>query len=230
MYLLQYGVYLGALVVCGLGLQYGVFSGSAPFALTALPAFFSAAIIALVASAGLVPGDFERRLDQLARRRGRIGRLAIRLAAAPAILGTAVRTVIGLVRDGRLGLLGAVAYWGFDIAVLGSCFRAFGTTLPVALLIMGYFLGTLGSLVPVPIGGVEGGMIGAFVAFGIPADQALVGTLAYSAIAFWLPALPGVGGYIALGRRVRRWHDEDHQAPAGHRPRQNEVPSPRSLA
>ena len=211
MYLLQYAVYLGALVVCGLGLRYGLFSGSAPFALTALPAFVSAAVIVLVASAGLVPGDLERRLDSLARRRGRIGQLALRLAAAPAILGTAVRKVIALLRERRIGVLGAPAYWGLDIAVLGSCFRAFGTTLPTAVLIMGYFLGTLGSLVPVPIGGVEGGMFGAFVAFGIPADQALVGTLAYSAIAFWLPALPGVGGYIALGRRVHRWHDEDRQ-------------------
>lgn len=213
MYLLQYGVYLSALLVCGLGLRYGLFSGarSAPFALTTLPAIFSAAVIALVASAGLLPGDFERRLDRLAGRRGRIGRLAIRLATAPAVLGTAVRTVIALLRDRRVGVLGAVAYWGFDIAVLGSTFRAFGTTLPVPVLIMGYFLGTLGSLLPVPggIGGVEGAMFGAFVAFGIPADQALVGTLAYSAIAFWLPALPGIGGYIALRRRVRRWHAED---------------------
>jgi uncharacterized membrane protein YbhN (UPF0104 family) len=216
MYLLQYVIYLGALVVCGLGLRYGLFSGSAPVALTALPAFLSAAVIVMVASAGLVPRDFERRLDQLARRRGGIGRLATRLGAAPAVLGTAVRTAIALLRDRRIGVLGAVAYWGFDIAVLGSCFRAFGTTLPVAVLIMGYFLGTLGSLVPVPIGGVEGGMFGAFVAFGIPADQALVGTLAYSAIAFWLPALPGIGGYIALGRRVHRWHEEDKRALTAH--------------
>jgi uncharacterized membrane protein YbhN (UPF0104 family) len=81
---------------------------------------------------------------------------------------------------------------------------------------MGYFLGTLGSLLPMPggIGGVEGGMIGAFAAFGIPASHALVGTLAYSAIAFWLPAVPGIGGYVALRRRVRRWQDEDSQVRA----------------
>jgi uncharacterized protein (TIRG00374 family) len=226
MYILQYGVYLGALVVCGLGLRYGLFSGSAPFALTALPAFLSAAVIVLVASAGLVPADFERRLDRVARRRGRVGRLAIRLAAAPAILGTAVRTVIALFRDRRIGVLGAVVYWGFDIAVLGCTFRAFGTTLPVAVLTMGYFLGTLGNLLPVPggIGGVEGAMFGAFVAFGIPADQALVGTLAYSAIAFWLPALPGIGGYLALRRRVHRWHAEDTLALTGNASTQERAP------
>jgi len=211
MYVLQYTVYLGALVVCGLGLHWGLFSGSGPFLLTALPAFLAAVMIALVISAGLVPRDFERRLGQLSQRRGRIGRLAARFATAPAILGTAVRTVWGLLRERRIGVLGAVVYWGFDIAVLGCTFRAFGTVLPVAVLVMGYFLGTLGSLLPMPggIGGVEGGMIGAFAAFGIPASHALVGTLAYSAIAFWLPALPGIAGYVLLRRRVRRWHAED---------------------
>jgi uncharacterized protein (TIRG00374 family) len=213
MYVLEYAVYLGALVICGLGLRYGPFSGSAPFSLTALPALFAGVAIVLVASTMLVPRDVERRLDQLARRRGRIGRLATRLAAAPAILGSAVRIVVDLVRKRRIGMLGAILYWGFDIAVLGSTFRAFGTTLPVAVLVMGYFLGTLGSLLPIPggIGGVEGGMVGAFVAFGVSIDRALVGTLAYSAIAFWLPAIPGIGGYLALRKRVRRWHQEDRQ-------------------
>jgi uncharacterized protein (TIRG00374 family) len=212
MYVLQYGVYLLALVIAGLGLRYGVFSGSAPIALTAVPAFLSAAAIVLIASMGLVPGDFERRLDQMSRRSGRIGRIATRFATAPAILGTAVRTVIGLIRERRFGVLGAVAYWGFDIAALGLSFDAFGQGVPVAVLVMGYFLGTLGSLLPLPggIGGVEGGMIGAFVAFGVPGGSAVVGVLAYRAISFWLPTLPGVAGYIALRKRVRGWQEEDH--------------------
>ena len=29
--------------------------------------------------------------------------------------------------------------------------------------------------------------------------------LAYRAISFWLPTLPGIAGYIALRRTVRRW-------------------------
>jgi uncharacterized membrane protein YbhN (UPF0104 family) len=204
-------VYLLALVICGLGLRYGLFAGDAPFALTAVPAFLSGAAIVLVASMGLVPQDFERRLERMARRTGRIGRFAARFATAPAILGTAVRTVLGLVRQRRIGLLGAVAYWGFDIAVLGFSLRAFGAVVPVAVLVMGYFLGTLGSLLPLPggIGGVEGGMIGAFVAFGVPGGSALIGVLAYRAISFWLPTLPGVAGYVALRKRISAWQEED---------------------
>ena len=210
-YAIQYSFYLGALAVCGLGLWLGVFAGGGSIAITLLPAVFSVAAIALVASMALVPGDFERRLGSMARRSGWFGRLAARLATAPALLGMGIRTAMSLVRERRVGLLGAVAYWGFDIAVLGLALKAFGTTVPVAVLVMCYFLGTLGSLLPLPggIGGVEGGMIGAFVAFGVPGDRALVGVLAYRAISFWLPTLPGIVGYVWLRSTVRGWRAEN---------------------
>lgn len=210
-YSIQYSLYLLALVVCGLGLWAGVFAGQGPVALTLIPAIFSAVALALGAAMGLVPDDFERRLERLAKRSGRIGRLAARFATLPATLGSGVRTALELVRERRIGLLGAVAYWAFDIAVLGVSFRAFGSSVPVAVLVMGYFLGTLGSLLPLPggIGGVEGGMIGAFAAFGVSAGHAVIAVLAYRAISFWLPTLPGVGGYFTLRSTVRGWRIAD---------------------
>ncbi len=83
--------------------------------------------------------------------------------------------------------------------------------MPVAVLVMGYFLGTLGSLLPLPggIGGVEGGMIGAFAAFGVPGSQALIAVLAYRAISFWLPTLPGMAGYLSLRSTVRGWQSAE---------------------
>src|SRR5438270_506204 len=184
----------GVLIVGGLGLWTGVLSGGGSFALTLIPALFSAALAALVASMGLVPADFERRLERLSRRSGRVGRLAARLATVPATLGAGVRTAIRLLRERHPGLLGAIAYWGFDIAVLGVSLRAFGSVVGVPVLVMSYFLGTLGSLLPLPggIGGVEGGMIGALAAFGVPGGRAVVGVLAYRAVSFWLPTLPGI--------------------------------------
>ncbi len=210
-YVIQYSVYLGALIVCGLGLWTGIFSGQAPFSLTVIPAILSAAAMAVVAGMAFVPGDFERRLQRLAQRSGRLGRLAARFATAPETVGQGVRTAIDVVRERRLAVLGTLAYWGFDIAVLGFAFRAFGSVVPVAVLVMGYFLGTLGSLLPLPggIGGVEGGMIGAFVAFGVPGGRAVVSVLAYRAISFWLPTLPGIAGYLALRKTVNSWRQSD---------------------
>jgi uncharacterized membrane protein YbhN (UPF0104 family) len=207
----QYSVYLAALIVCGLGLWAGVFAGGGSVALTLVPAGLAAGLGAGILSLALMPRDIEQRLDRFAGRTGRLGRLAQRLGKAPQTLGSGVRTAGDLVRQRRPGLLGAVAYWGFDIAVLGICFHAFGENVPVAILVMGYFLGTLGSLLPLPagIGGVEGGMIGAFVAFGVHASTAIIAVLAYRAISFWLPTLPGIVGYIALRSTVRRWQEDD---------------------
>jgi len=210
-YSIQYSLYLMAMIVCGMGLWYGIFPGGGSPALTILPAVLSAIAVVLLASMAFVPADFERRLDRLAQRSGRIGHLAARLAPAPAALGSGVRTAIDLIRQRQWGLLGAVAYWAFDISVLGLSLRAFGASVSVAVLVMGYFLGTLGSLLPLPggIGGVEGGMIGAFVAFGVPAGRAVVGVLAYRAISFWLPTLPGIVGYLRLRTTVRGWREAD---------------------
>jgi uncharacterized protein (TIRG00374 family) len=209
-YVVQYSVYLGALIICGLGLRVGLFAGEAPILLTVLPAVGSALLIGLLLAMALLPQDFERRFERYKGRKGLAGRIAARMATAPATLGDGVRTAISLVRERRIGLLGALVYWGFDIAVLGLSLRAFGSVVPVAVVVMGYFLGTLGSLLPLPggIGGVEGAMVGAFAAFGVPGGRALVGVLAYRAISFWLPTLPGVGGYFALRKTVHQWEAE----------------------
>lgn len=207
----QYSVYLGALFVGGLGLWSGLLPGGGSVALTLVPAALAAVLAAAILSLALMPADIEQRIERFAGRKGRIGWAANKLAKAPQTLGSGTRTAGDLLRQRRLGLLGAVAYWGFDIAVLGVCFHAFGSSVPVAVLVVGYFLGTLGSLLPLPagIGGVEGGMIGAFVAFGVHPSTAIVAVLAYRAISFWLPTLPGIVGYLALRSTVRGWREAD---------------------
>ena len=118
-----------------------------------------------------------------------------------------MRTAIGLVRSRDPYLLGAIGWWGFDIAVLWACFHAFGAAPPHAVIVMSYFIGMLGNALPLPggIGGVDGGLIGAFTAFGVPVDVTIVSVLAYRAIAFWLPTLPGAVAYLQLRRTVNRW-------------------------
>ena len=205
--LVQYAVYLFAVVLFGLALGLGILPGHRPFELTILPAILSIVLVAAVVSAVLVPADVERRLARVTRGPKWWRNLVRRLATAPAALGDGARTAAAMLRERPPGLLGAVAYWGFDIAALGCSFLAFGGRPAIAVLILCYFLGTLGSLLPLPggIGGVEGAMIGSFVAFGIPGDEAVVSVLAYRAISFWLPTLPGVAGYFALRRTVHRW-------------------------
>jgi uncharacterized protein (TIRG00374 family) len=128
-----------------------------------------------------------------------------------------VRTAIELIRERDARLLGAPAWWGFDIAVLWAMFHAFGSPPPFTVVWMAYFVGTLGNLLPLPggLGGVEGGMIGAFAAFGVDFNLAVVAVLSYRAISFWLPTPPGVIAYFQLRRTVARWRDEQNAPSAG---------------
>jgi uncharacterized protein (TIRG00374 family) len=112
-----------------------------------------------------------------------------------------------MLRSPRPGLLGAIGYWGFDIATLWAAFHAFGAAPPVAVVVMAYFVGMLANAIPIPggVGGVEGGMIGAFIALGVDGSAAIVAVLAYRAISYWLPMIPGTAAYFQLRRTVGRW-------------------------
>ncbi len=211
---LLYGVYMGMFVICGVGLYLGLFAGQAPFALTIVPAIFGAIVIALFLSISLLPADFDRLVGHWTTGDHWIGRAARWLAAAPATVGSAVRTAIALVRSRDPQVLGALGWWGFDIATLWACFHAFGTAPPQAVIVMAYFIGMLGNALPLPggIGGVDGGMIGAFTAFGVDFELAVVAVLAYRAFAFWLPTLPGAIAYVQLRHTVQHWRSSD--APA----------------
>lgn len=195
---LLYSVFMAALVLGGLGLRVGVLSGPAPFGLTVVPALFGGAVIAVALALALVPVDLGREADR------RVTRF---LATVPATISAGVRGAIELLRSRRPGLLGALAWWGFDIAVLWSCLHAFGASPSGGVLVVAYFTGMLGNLLPLPggIGGVEGGMVGALLGFGVASGPAILGVLAYRAFAFWLPILPGALAYVGLRRTVHEW-------------------------
>jgi uncharacterized protein (TIRG00374 family) len=205
--MLTYVVYMAALVVGGFGLRLGLFEGNAPFAITVVPALFGVVAIGVFGSMALVPTDLERRLRGWATGHGRVARLAARLASAPATVSAGVREAIRHLRTRDPALLGAVGFWGANIAVLWASFHAFGAAPPPAVLVVGFFVGMLGNLLPLPggVGGVDGGMIGAFVAFGVDFGSATVAVLTYRAFAFWLPTIPGVLAYVQLRRTVARW-------------------------
>jgi len=70
------------------------------------------------------------------------------------------------------------------------------------VLVTGYCVGTAANVLPLPggIGGVEAGMIGAFVGFRVKASLATLAVLGYRTISYWLPILPGVVAYLRLRR------------------------------
>jgi uncharacterized protein (TIRG00374 family) len=208
---LTYGVYMAAVVVGGFGLYFGILPGSQDWAITLLPAIIGLVAFAIALLASLTPTDLQRRLEGYARRHGRVGRLAQRAANLPAAISAGIRISVSLVRAGDPALVGSIAYWGFNIAILWASFHAFGEAPPWAVIVMGYFVGMLANLLPLPggVGGVDGGMIGAFVAFGGESkDSIVVAVLTYRLFAFYLPTIPGAIAYFQLRRTVARWKDE----------------------
>jgi uncharacterized membrane protein YbhN (UPF0104 family) len=128
-------------------------------------------------------------------------------------LTTARRWIVGgtgeafeLVRGGSpLLFAGALGYWAFDNAVLWATFHAVGEAPPLGVILMGYLIGQLGGLLPLPggIGGIEGGLFGTLVVYGAPADATVAAVLAYRLILFWIPLVLGVPAFVAVWRRIR---------------------------
>jgi putative heme transporter len=209
--ILLYLVYMAALVIFGVGLASGVFPGPSPPGLTLIPAGFGALVIGLALAFRLVPDDIGRLMGHMSGGSERRKRFLKRASTIPRTIHDGVETAIDLVRHPRIGLLGAVAYWAFDIATLWTAFRAFGASPPIAIVVMAYFVGTLANVIPIPggIGGVEGGMIGCFIGFDVNGSTAVIAVLCYRALSFWLPTLPGALAYFQLRRTVGQWRAAD---------------------
>jgi uncharacterized membrane protein YbhN (UPF0104 family) len=101
-------------------------------------------------------------------------------------------------------LLGAVGYLLFDMAVLWACLRAVDVTPPLLALVLGYQIGYLANVLPIPggLGVLEGGLLGALLLYGLPAAPTAAAVVLYHAIALWVPTLGGTVGFIRLRRSV----------------------------
>lgn len=176
--ILLYAVFMTALLVAGSLLLTGAVAGDGPAPLALLPALFGLAVIVA----------------------------ALVLSRTETLFGEAVRGAMRFAGgfDGRL--VGALAWWGFDLAVLACTFAALGVHVPWTVLVLAYFTGALCNTIPLP-GLVAGGTTGVLLAFGIDASVALPAVFAYRAIALWMPATLGAFAIAGLRKTVARWND-----------------------
>jgi uncharacterized membrane protein YbhN (UPF0104 family) len=186
---------VGFLALGGVALATGVLHGSPGLLLGVVPAVAAALAIALALAARRLAGALARRS------------MRARLGAAASAVGDGVDEAVRLLRTGDPAiLLGASAYMLFDVAMLGVCFAAFGNDVPPAgVLLVAYIIGQLGSLIPIPggIGGVDAGLIGTLVLYGVDATDAAVAVIAYRGLLLAIPALIGLPALAVLRRRLR---------------------------
>ena len=134
-------------------------------------------------------------------------RLVRGIAAARRAIVTGTREALQILRTGnRRVLAGSLGYWAFDNAVLWASFHAFGFSPPLMIVLMGYLIGQLGGLLPIPggIGGIDGGLIATLIVYGAPAAATAAAVLAYRLILFWLPLILGGAAFAGLRRDMPR--------------------------
>jgi uncharacterized membrane protein YbhN (UPF0104 family) len=187
-------------IVIGIGLAAHLFEGHASLALTLLPAVIATLAIVLAIASGSWAARVERRLTDT---RGESSRLARTFGA----VSGGVQESLALLRGGDPWLLaGLVGYLAFDVMILWATFHAFGNAPVLAILWIGYLIGELGGLVPVPggIGGVDLGLVGTLALYGVPLSAGTAAVLAYRALALLVPTVLGAGALVLLRRTLAR--------------------------
>jgi len=198
-FLIKSSVNFVAVAVLGIVLALAVIGPELSLWLTAVPAAGALLVIAAVlvvprlGVGGPVSADAGRT------------RRALREARRALVGGTA--EAVKIVRSRNLLVItGSVGYWAWDNAVLWATFHAFDYSPPIAVILLGYLIGQLGGLLPLPggLGGIDGGLIGTLVVYGIPAAVTTAAVLVYRVILFWLPLLLGAVAFVSLRRGLNR--------------------------
>jgi glycosyltransferase 2 family protein len=114
-------------------------------------------------------------------------------------LGAPISVSGELVRGRDLGLaLGALGYVVCDLVALAAALAALGWDgLGLGTLLLGYTLGQIGSVIPLP-GTTEGGLVGALVLYGAPLSLALGAVLVYRTVAIAVPLVLAAVGATQL--------------------------------
>ena len=101
----------------------------------------------------------------------------------------------------------AIGRWLFEYLALLSVLIAIGASPDPALTLLAFTVSSLLTLIPLTPGGlgfVEVGLTGTLVAAGTGANAAIVATLAFRLVSFWLPLPIGLGAAWVFRRRYPR--------------------------
>jgi uncharacterized membrane protein YbhN (UPF0104 family) len=198
-FLIKSSVNFVAVAVLGTVMALGLVGPELSLWLTALPAALAALLLGIVVAVPRLGPGPPPPPDAVKLRRV--------LFSTRGALVNGTREAIELVRKrDPLILVGALGYWVWDNAVLWATFHAFGASPDLSIILMGYLIGQLGGLLPLPggVGGIDGGLIGALIVYGTPAATTAAAVLAYRVILFWLPLVVGSITFISLRRGLNR--------------------------
>jgi uncharacterized protein (TIRG00374 family) len=172
-------------------------------------AYLGLAVLILLVVAGVLAFAFDRPLEVAGRALQWLLNATIRrhrkLVDLPELLlddRDFVRATIG--RGWKAAVLAAAGNAGFDFLALLCALRAVGAEPQPSLVLLAFTAAGLLALIPFTPGGlgfVEAGLVGTLTLAGVGPQDAVLATLTYRLVSYWLPIPAGGVAYAAFRRR-----------------------------
>lgn len=204
------------IMVLGVLIGAGIVAGSLHPAITWIPAAIAAGVVIVIllfARKGktFVPPDPDTKktyTGRFAKARTLIREIGDRL---PPGAYDAIRTL-----RRPAAITGMLANPGFDFVAFYLGIASVTEPIALPVMLMAYFIGQVGSLVPLPggIGGVQGLAIAVLVAGGMEVHYATAGVLVWTGVALGTQIVWGMWQYFFLRKSIKRWQAEDDAAEA----------------
>jgi len=141
----------------------------------------------------------EKVVSALARRNGHQTRFSV-----ARLLAERDRVKAALGERWGQALVASAGNWLLDYLALVAALQALDARPRMSVVLLAYGASAVLGMIPITPGGlgfVEAGLVGALTLAGVPASDAVVATLAYRLVSYWLPLPAGLGAYIAF--RIR---------------------------
>ncbi len=200
---------LGAVLALPLLALPAIIGGAAVDRSLATSAYLGAALLVLLVAGGLAAFVSDRPLlfvgrwgEWLLNRTIRRKRNVTGLPEALLAQRDFVKRTIG--RRWKAAIVSASSSTMLDYAALLCALRAVGAQPRPSLVILAYTSGKLLALIPLTPGGlgfVEAGLVGTLTLAGVTPGDAVLATLTYRLVSYWLPIPAGAVAYGAFRRR-----------------------------
>lgn len=203
------------IMVLGVLIGAGLVAGDLHPALTWIPAAIAAVVVAVILffawrGRSFVPPDPDSRPALT----GRFAKLRTTLREVGDRLPPGAYDAMRIIRR-PAAVGGMLANPGFDFVAFYLGIAAVTDPIALPVMLLAYFIGQVGSLIPLPggIGGVQGLAIGVLVAGGMEAHSATAGVLVWTGVALGTQIVWGMWQYWGLRKSIKRWQAEDPAAP-----------------